>query len=258
MTLLDGEKLKSFREALELSQAELARRLDLAPQIISRLESYTQEKIDEYEERRKEHAEQTGMPLNKVHMLMPDRSKATAQLKYKLLKVFGYDIEENRVLPAFQEKDSNFIKSSVIAKVPFYAADFHIREKNLSIQDYPEDYVTYFDKRWLNRIVGIQDISNARVIFIHDNSMDSGMNKTTDIHNGNLLLFDMSQTDVINNQVYVFKMGENNIMINRIFVNFDGTMKLVPNNPSIPPTDISEKPCILGKVIWNCSKDGIY
>ena len=256
MTLSDGEKLKQFRENLNLSQVELSRKLDVAQQIISRLESFTPEKIKEMEQKRKAWIKESGMSEEHANMRFPDRSKATAQLKYKLLKVFGYDIEEDTILPAFQKTSKKVIKSENVIKVPFYGARDKLAEGTL-IEDYPENLITYFDKRWLNRIVGVNQ-DNLYIISATDNRMDSGMNKTTDIHSGDMLLFDKAQTDVINNNVYVVKLISNEIIISRILIDFNGQMKLIPNNLNIPPADLDSARRILGKVVWNISKDGIY
>ena len=173
-----------------------------------------------------------------------------------LLKVFGYDIEEDKVLPAFEKTNEKVFKSENIIKVPFYGAR-DLLEEGLLKTDYPDQYITYFDKRWLNRIVGVNQ-DNIYIISAMDNRMDSGMNKTTDIHAGDMLLFDTSQTDVINNNVYVVKLISNEIIFSRILIDFNGQMKLIPNNPNIPPADLDSARRILGKVVWNISKDGIY
>lgn len=221
--ITDAEKLKNFRNKYKITQQALAAKLNVKQAVISRIEQ--------------------------------GERNASANLKLAFLKEYGLDWD-SQIIANKEDTSTQFEKETNIVKIPFYSAKA-AAGFGISVPDYPEKDVMYFDKRWLKNVVGINP-ENASIIQAKGDSMDSGLNKVGDIHNGDLLMVDHSLIEPMNNQIYVVMLGDTkNLVVKRITKNWDGLMLLRSNNPTyidiIPPNDTT----IIGKVVWNGSKENV-
>ena len=223
------KRFKYLREeVLELTQSKLAEQLGVKQQTIADIESGRKQKID----------------TEILYMLSTKYNIFTDWL------LFGVGEVEKSADAVCDTTKSN------VVPIPFYsskvAAGFGIEAP-----EYPEKDVIYFDKRWLQNVVGVR-AENASIIQAEGDSMDSGEHRVNDIHNGDLLMVDNSQIDPINNCVYVVRLGgSSKLAVKKVSIEWDGRVKLVSNNKKYPefvPPKCTE---IIGKVVWNGSKENI-
>ena len=223
------KRFKYLRETvLNLTQSQLAEKLGIKQQTVADIESGRKQKID----------------TDILYKLSIEYNIFTDWL------LFGVgDIEK----PAFDfSSDTN----SNVVPIPFYSSKVAAGQ-GIEAPEYPEKDVIYFDRRWLQNVVGVRP-ENASIIQAEGDSMDSGMNKISDIHDCDLLMVDNSLIEPVNNQVYVLRLGgSNKLVVKRVCIEWDGKVTLSSNNKNyddfIPPKNT----VIIGKVVWNGSKDNI-
>ena len=218
----DADKLKEFREdVLNLTQQEFVNKL--------------------------------GMSLSAVSMVECGKRNISKNVKEKIKEIFNYDLDKEAYI---QEKEYTTVTSNIIP-IPFYDVKAAANPKGELMLDYPESESLYFDKRWLKNILGINPY-NASIIQAKGDSMDSGLNKSDDIKDGDLLLVDNSDLNIVNNRIYIFEIN-NELLVKRAVQDFSGTITLYSNNSKYPPRILNEgdNAIIVGKVVWNGSKGNI-
>lgn len=215
----DKEKLIAFLERNNLTQTQLSKALNIKQQVISKLISdVTQE-------------------------------SATPSVKYMLLKIYGYDIETDKYIREPLEPINK------VVAIPFYNVKA-AAGVGITPPDYLEKDVIYFDERYLKRVLNINPL-HASIIQAEGNSMDSGHNNSKDIQDGDFLLIDDSINYPIDKQVFVIRLADNKLVVKQVLLNWDDTYVLHSYNPAyadiIPDADTQ----ILGKVVWNGSKENV-
>lgn len=159
------------------------------------------------------------------------------------------------------DKNLNNIQnpSDNIIAVPFYEvkAAAGLGER---YNDNPDANSLYFDRRWLKNILGVNP-NNLAIIQAKGNSMDSGLNQSDDIKDGDLLIIDTTQKEG-NNKIFVFKSAEG-LRVKKLRWNINGDVEIISNNPKYPTEYVKNKTFdfpfqeIVGRVIWNGSKENV-
>ncbi|MCD7779622.1 MAG: hypothetical protein LUH05_02990, partial [Candidatus Gastranaerophilales bacterium] len=168
----DSEKLKRFRKSLDLGQVAFAQALNIARATISMIEC--------------------------------GKYKISHTVKEAIKQKYNYDIDSE----SYITKKEFVVNTSNIVPIPFYEVKAAANPKGEIMVDYPESQALYFDKRWLENILGVNPF-NASIIQAKGDSMDSGLNKSTDIKDGDLLLVDNSNINLVNGLIYVIELGYN-------------------------------------------------
>lgn len=223
----DGEILKDFRTHHQYTQQELADILGIAQQTITMVEK--------------------------------DQRKAPDSLKLAFLRKFKFDFDE--LIQTSKEGLTNVIiagldrvSTSNMVRVPFYHV-FASAGTGISSPDYPETDVIYFDRRWLQNVVGVNP-DNLTIIQAKGDSMDGGIHP---IQDGDLLMVDVDDIEPVNNQVYVVRLTNQDLVVKRISKDWQGNITLTSDNPqyaNITPT-AEDMLTIIGKVVWNGSKETV-
>lgn len=217
--LTDSEKIKAFRQQKNLTQTALAAKLGVKQQQIAMIENGSR-------------AASSGFKLAflKAYGIDWDTQIASGKtFTYEHLK------EENNVVP-----------------IPFYSAKAAAGYGE-ALPDYPEKDVIYFDTRWLKNILGVNP-NNIAIIQAKGDSMDGG---NYPIKDGDLLMVDESYKDPINGQVFVVNLGNNELVVKRINKHWDGRVILESNNSAYPFIIPTAEATIIGKVVWNGSKETV-
>lgn len=209
----DKEKLKRFMAQYNLKQSQLANKINIKQQVISRL-------------------------LND-----DKQEEATAALKYGLLKYYQYDIESD----SYINRTENSTYTETVA-IPFYSAKA-AAGKGYENVDYPEKDVLFFDRRWLENVLNVHP-ENLSIVQAEGDSM------LPDIYNGDLLLVDNSIINIINNKTFVIRQ-ENQLRVKKLKKELDGSIWIISNNPNYPAECMDKETIILGRVIWNGSKENV-
>lgn len=223
------KRFKYLRETvLNLTQSQLAEKLSIKQQTVADIESGRKQKID----------------TEILYKLSVEYNIFTDWL------LFGVGDVEKSTLDAACEVNSN------VVPIPFYSSKV-AAGSGIEVPEYPEKDVIYFDKRWLQNVVGVKP-ENASIIQAEGDSMDSGLNKVNDIHDCDLLMVDNSLIEPVNNQVYVLRLGgSNKLVVKRVCIEWDGKITLSSNNKNykdfIPPKNT----VVIGKVVWNGSKENV-
>ena len=215
----DEEKLKDFRNSLRLSQQEFVNKL--------------------------------GMSLSVVSMVECGKRPLSHKVKERIKEIFNYNIDKEAYI---QEKEFTTVTSNIIP-IPFYQVKAAANPSGEILIDYPETQALYFDKRWLENMLGINPY-NCSIIQAKGDSMDSGLNKPDDIKDGDMLLVDNSKTHLQNNKIYVVQVNQEELMVKKVFQDLDGKIKLSSANPNYNPRILKENEelILLGRVVWNGSK----
>ena len=157
---------------------------------------------------------------------------------------------------------SNYIvpKNDNIVALSFYNAQAAAGEGE-RVNDILEENYLYFDKRWLKNILGVNP-SNLVIIQAKGDSMDSGLNQTDDIKDGDLLMIDKSQKEG-NNKIFVFRNQDNELRVKKLRWNINGNVEIISKNPKYPVECLSNDNFstsygeIIGRVVWNGSKENV-
>lgn len=262
----DGEKLKSFRESKKLTQTELARMLNISPQVISRLEASPQRLIKDSpipeQELRKNFQRETanyGFIFNddRRQNLAHVRYFATAPLKYKLLKVFGYDIESNKTL--FNPETCNFTysifvtrKGEFVTNIPYY-----INSDCLLCNSNSENDFLSFDKRWLENSVHIQNTEGIVLLQSNSTILDSEVGMLFGINDDDILMIDKNNKKIEDRGVYAFTSGDK-FMISMARLDFNKRLRMTfckAGNVIMFNHECEFE--LVGRVIWNYSKGNL-
>lgn len=224
----DSEVLKEFRKAHQYTQQELAKILDFPQQAIAMVE--------------------TG------------KRNAPDSLKLKIIRYFKVDFDELKNTSSYQIEITDKVieacrgESSNSVKIPFYHV-FAAAGSGETSPDYPESDVMYFDKRWLENVIGVKP-ENVSIIQAKGDSMNGG---SSPIKDGDLLMVDTSDIEPVNNQKFVVRLSNQDLVVKRISKDWQGNIILCSDNPqfdNIIPTD-TDTFSVIGRVVWNGSKDSV-
>ena len=100
------------------------------------------------------------------------------------------------------------------------------------------------------------------LVYAKGDSMDSGFNLPTDIHDGDLLLVDSGFIEG-NGKTFVILVNNQELRVKRLFKKLDGTLRIASDNKKykeeiyIPNERNEIEIKVLGKVVWNGSKENI-
>ena len=212
-------------EVLNLTQSQLAEKLGIKQQTVADIESGRKQKID----------------TDILYKLSMEYNIFTDWL------LFGVGEAEKTLSETNSDKNPN------VVPIPFYSSKAAAGQ-GIEVPDYPEKDVIYFDRRWLQNVVGVKP-ANASIVQAEGDSMDSGFDRPNDIHSGDLLMVDNSLIEPVNNCVYVLRLGgSNKLVVKKVSIEWNGKVKLVSNNKAyedfIPPKNT----VVIGKVVWNGSR----
>lgn len=200
-------------------------------------------------------AEKLNIATGSIGMIESEKSEdrvVTANIKIKIKQVFGVDFDTDIDTDGNIIKKSNFSSQNVIA-IPFYSAKASAGSGE-TLPDYPEEKVMYFDRRFLQNIIGVNP-EHAAIIQAKGDSMDGG-NKP--IKDGDLLIIDDSVKEIINDRVFVIQLNTD-LLVKRVIKEWDGTVRLISNNPKYEDRILKENETaeIKGEVVWNSSKENV-
>ena len=191
----------------------------------------------------KSFAKELGIATGLVGGIESGSRSLTPAVNEKIIAKYNIDIL----------KEANTISPNIIA-VKLYMDAKAAAGPGQTLPETSEENVLYFDKRWLENTIGIK-AENAILIQTKGNSMDSGYNKLDDIKDGDLLLVDTSIKNVINNKIFVIQQG-NDLRVKRLKKELNGEIFLLSNNEKdFPPEMVKEESFIIGRVVWNGSKE---
>ena len=216
----ESQKLKAFRVKNGLTQQELADNLNISQQVIAMVEN--------------------------------GKRKAPDSLKLNFLRLYKIDFDElgdgNKTVDLPSQNIVN------VVKIPFYYV-YAAAGSGEPSPDYPESDSMYFDKRWLENVVGVKP-EHISIIQAKGDSMNGGLNPIKD---GDLLFVDTSKLEPINNQVFVVRLNNQDLVVKRISKDWQGSVVLCSDNPNysnIIPSE-NETFIIVGQVVWNGSKENV-
>lgn len=164
----------------------------------------------------------------------------------KIKEVYNVD------LLSFGEVKKHPIESNNVITIPFYTTKAAAGYGE-ALPDYPETDVIYFDARWLKNILGVNP-ANVAFIQAKGDSMDGGKHPIKD---KDLLMIDESYKEPIQNQIFVINLGNNELVVKRVNCTWDGKIMLESNNPAYEPFLAPPEASIIGKVVWNGSKETV-
>ena len=214
----DSEKLKSVRSSYNLTQKELADKLNMKQSVIAMIESGKR-----------------GIP---------------ASFKLAFVKAFGVDWDTNiadSTTFKIEHLEYPSHKNNSIG-IPLYSAKA-AAGVGMTLPDYPEKDVIYFDRRWLKAVVG-HNPKNLSLIQATGDSMQP------DIQDGDLLLIDDSIQDIIPNKTFVISQ-DNNLRVKKLKTDINGDILIISNNPSYPIEIMNKETMIVGQVVWNGNRGNI-
>ncbi len=235
-SITQADRFKFARiEILNKTQTNLAKELGINSQVITDIESGRKKKIDD-------------------------------SILRKFYEDYGIKIEwllfgiGNKTVVEDDEDGYNAYFNEQVASI--YKYDFTLSEEdNLKKKIDDVKDILYFDRRWIKNILGVNP-NNLFFMYAPDDSMDSGMNTTTDIKRGDILFIDISQKEG-NNNIFVFKnLFDNKPQIRQIQWSFSEKLKLIPKNKKYKSETIEKEynefmVNIIGRVVWNGSKEKI-
>ena len=223
------ERFKYMREEIiNLSQAQLAKKLGLSnQQRIADIETGRKQKIDS-------------------DILQKLSSEYLINLEWLL---FGQGVPTK--VDTMEQYEHQYYNENIIP-IPFYSTKAAAGYGE-ALPDYPETDVIYMDARWLKNILGVNP-NNVAFIQAKGDSMDGG---NYPIKDGDLLMVDESYKEPIHNQVFVVNIGNNDLVVKRINRTWDGRIMLDSNNPVYPSITPEEGATIIGRVVWNGSKENV-
>ena len=210
-------------------------------------------------------ATNVGVSQQTIAMIENNKRGVPASIREGFYKKYGVSYETARECETPEELNNLLypklkveVKTSNEQVVPikFYKDAKAAAGTGVDIPETSDEEILYFDKRWLENIIGVK-AENAIIIQAKGNSMDSGNNNLKDIHNGDLLFVDISVKDVINNKVFVIQQG-NDLRVKKLVKDFNGDIYLISNNEKeYPPELVKQETNIIGRVVWNVSKENV-
>lgn len=194
-------------------------------------------------------AEKLGISQGAIANIESGKRDVSKTILLKIREVFNIDLigwnKENN------NENSSRLNSNIIA-IPFYSAKAAAGTGE-TLPEYPENEVIYFDKRWLKNVLRVNP-SNLSIIQAKGNSMDGG---EYPIKDGDLLMIDESIKEAINKQIFVIQIDNSELVVKRTDVEWNGSVKFCSNNPNYGEVVPKDNAMLIGKVVWNGSKDNI-
>lgn len=176
---------------------------------------------------------------------MESGARAVSQpILQKIKEVYNIDLVSEVYKNQTEEKENNNI-----VKIPFYSAVKAAAGSGSEIPNYPEQESMTFDRRWLKTILGVNE-KNVALINVEGDSMFPLIN------DGDLLMFDFTVKDVVNNKVFIIE-DEDKLRVKRLKQDFNGDIYLISDNKQYPPEKVTHSLNIVGKVVWNGSKENV-
>lgn len=200
-------KLKEFRTSIGLNQTNFANKLGVSQAAIANIESGNR-----------------------------DVSKA---LLIKIKEIYNVD------LLSLNNKSLSIDSNNVIA-IPFYSAKA-AAGRGTELSDYPEKDVIYFDRRWLQAVVGHKPECLSLIRAEGDSMLPM-------IQDGDLLMVDDSIKEIIPNKTFVIQQ-EGQLRVKRLKTEFNGDVLILSNNTQYPTEIMNKETVIIGQVVWNGSKE---
>lgn len=213
------QKLKDFRKSLNLNQTEFAIALNVAQGTIANIES--------------------------------GKREVSKPILFKIKDVYNVN------LLSYDENKSNKIEAAYsdnFIPIPFYSAKISAGLGE-TLPDYPEKDVIYYDKRVLQNLLGVKP-EHASFIQVKGDSMEGG---SCPIKDGDIILIDDSAKEIINGDTFVVQINKSELVVKRVVKEWDGTVKLISNNPKYEDRIIkeNEEAEIIGKVVCNPFKRNV-
>lgn len=233
----DNHQFKQLRESLKLTQAEFAEKVGSTQQVINMIEK-----------------DKRGVPTSiREGFYKAFNIPYDLAVENKPLTQREVDILETLANTKKDAITSIFFNTNNVVKVKYYTDAKAAAGKGIDVPEVSDEHIMYFDKRWLENIVGVSS-TNAIIIQAKGNSMDGGDNPIKD---GDLLLVDVSVKDVINNKIFLIQQNSQ-LRVKRLKKELNGDLYLLSNNEKdYPPELVKQESAVIGRVVWNCSKENI-
>ena len=233
----DNWKFKRLRNFLGLNQVDFAEKIGSSQQVITMIEN-----------------NKRGVPTS-----IRENFYKTYKLSYDVAIDCESPEELNIALNTQVIKKYSSDLSDSIIGIPIHDVSA-AAGAGIWLGDEPEQDVMYFDKRFLKQILKRDTFEPIHIIYAKGDSMDSGWNQSDDIKDGDLLMVDTSQISG-NNQVFVILFNNSELRVKKLSKRAD-TLYISSNNPSYKeeiyrPNDSDIEVKVLGKVVWNGSKENI-
>ena len=206
-----------------------------------------------------EFAEKLGTHQQIIAMIENNRRDVPKSIRAAFYNIYGISYEEAIKCKTPEELNialnTQIITNTVLKKQHITPVKFFKDAKAAAgygemLPESSDEEVLYFDTRWLENIIGVK-ANNAIIIQAEGNSM------YPNIQNGDLLLVDTSIKDVINNKIFVIQQG-NDLRVKRLVKEFTGEVYLISdNNKEYSPELAKQDSNIIGRVVWNGSKENI-
>ena len=196
----------------------------------------------------KQLADKLGMKQSVIAMIEKDKRNVPASFKLSFVKAFGIDwdtqIASGETLKPEHIMNPPVPKNNSIG-IPFYSTKAAAGDGAL-LPDYPENSVIYFDKRWLQMVIG-HNPNNLSLIRAEGDSMQP------DIQDGDFLMIDDSIKEVIPNKTFVIKQ-DNQLRVKKLRAELNGDILIISNNKTYPIEIMNKETEIIGQVVWNGNK----
>lgn len=211
-------------------------------------------------------ADIVGSSQQVITMIENNRRGIPSSIREGFLKHYKIELQEamkkenyNKIKQINEAGSNSFVgfgKDDLqIVKIPFYREAKAAAGLGEVIPENSEQDFLFFDKRWVENILGA-DVRMTIAITAKGNSMDGGVHP---IKNGDLLFVDTSVKNIVNNKVFVIQQ-ENELRVKRVVKDFSGVTHLISDNPDkskYPDEVINKDSLIVGRVVWNGSKENI-
>lgn len=199
-------------------------------------------------EKQTDFAKELGVSQATIANIENGKREISKPIWLKIKTKFGIDLfcwEPLKTRANHLDKVHDTCTSNVVS-IPFYSAKA-AAGAGAELPNYPEKDVIYFDKRLLQNVLGINQ-ENAAFITAEGDSM------LPLINDGDLLLVDSSVQDIINGKVFVIKDG-NDLRVKRLKQEWNGDIYLISDNEKYPPEKVNHPINIIGRVVWNGTKE---
>lgn len=157
----------------------------------------------------------------------------------KIKEVFGIDLLS-------WNQSTAITSSSSIVGIPFYSAKA-AAGGGTEIIEYPEKDIIYFDRRYLQAIVG-HNLEHLSLITAEGDSM------YPTIMDGDLLMVDDSIKEIRPNKIFVIRQGSK-LRVKRLKTELTGDTLIISDNPRYPIETMNKETEIIGQVVWNGNKE---
>lgn len=193
-----------------------------------------------------------GVKQQLIAMMESGDRPPTAAFKLGFLKAFGTDFD-TQIVDTETLKETIFTPETKlppnIVKVPFYTSIKAAAGTGSDIPEYSDKEAMYFDKRWLRTVLGVNE-NNVSFIKAEGDSM------LPLINDGDMLMVDTSVKEILNNKVFVVE-DDGTYRVKRLRQEINGDVYLISDNKQYPPELVTHNLNIIGKVVWNGSKESL-